>query len=94
MPKSKPVEMLARPEKTSVDPKLIEPVNVSAIINGSSVPRSPREPEISASGCDFRVDRLWCWIRRQCERKLATDIVFIDGYAIDAGVRKVSKDAY
>lgn len=57
-PKKAPVRMLARPEKTSVLARSIEPPMLRAIINGRRVPRSPKEPDSSAKGASRRVLRL------------------------------------
>ena len=53
IPKKTPVTMFHRPENTKVVDKEMELLTAKAIIRGSSVPRSPSEPEISARG-DFR----------------------------------------
>lgn len=53
-----PVKTFARPEKTRVLPRLMDPFRVIAIIKGSSVPRSPNDPESSASGALRSVFRL------------------------------------
>jgi len=45
----RPVRMLVRPVKTSVVEREMEFVRVKAMRSGSSVPRSPREPETSES---------------------------------------------
>ncbi|KAK4131355.1 hypothetical protein BT67DRAFT_343823, partial [Trichocladium antarcticum] len=58
MPNTTPVAMLNRPEKTSVADRSMEPCSASAIMSGSSVPRSPRAPEISAAGDSRSVRRL------------------------------------
>ncbi len=50
-----PVRMLAPPVKSKVEGREIEFVRASAVMSGSSVPKSPRDPDISASGCDFIV---------------------------------------
>lgn len=51
--------MFQIPEKINVDDKEILPVFVKAIIKGSSVPMSPREPEISAQGAARKVLQLY-----------------------------------
>lgn len=63
MPKTAPVTMLKSPEKTRVDDRSIEPCRARAIMSGSRVPRSPRAPEISATG-DSRSVRRLCRLRR------------------------------
>jgi len=50
MPKIRPVRMLARPVKTRVEGRETDRVRVKASRRGRRVPRSPREPESSASG--------------------------------------------
>lgn len=60
--------MLARPEKTRVLGKEMECVMVRAIINGRSVPRSPREPESSERGDVRRVLTLCLVTRRRLVR--------------------------
>jgi hypothetical protein len=50
IPKTTPVSMFHRPENTRVVDREIELLTARAIISGSRVPRSPREPEISATG--------------------------------------------
>ena len=49
-PKAIPVRMFHRPENTSVEDNVMEPLTARAIIIGRRVPRSPRDPEISESG--------------------------------------------
>jgi hypothetical protein len=56
-----PVNMLAAPVNSKVDGSEIELVMTRAVINGSRVPRSPSEPESSASGCDLSVRTLCLW---------------------------------
>jgi hypothetical protein len=67
MPKTIPVIMFHSPENTSVVERDIESWRVSAIIKGRRVPRSPRDPEISAKGVLRNVDTLFEWIRRKSE---------------------------
>ena len=55
IPKKAPVKIFVMPENTSVLPKLIEPLSAIAIIKGSNVPKSPSDPDISASGVCLRV---------------------------------------
>lgn len=50
MPKKTPVRIFQRPEKTRVVEREMELLTANAIISGSRVPRSPRDPEISARG--------------------------------------------
>jgi hypothetical protein len=64
IPKDTPVNMLAAPVKSSVDGRDIEFVRTSTVNSGSSVPKSPSEPEISASGCDVRKSILCLCMRR------------------------------
>ncbi len=59
MPNTAPVTTLKRPEKTSVEDRSTEPCRARAIISGSRVPRSPRAPEISATGDSRSVRRLY-----------------------------------
>ena len=61
--------MFVRPEKTRVLARSIEPLSAIAIIRGSRVPRSPRDPESSTSGEDLRVRTLWAVIERRCSRR-------------------------
>lgn len=56
--------MLARPEMTRVEERETEDVRVKAMRRGRSVPRSPREPEISRRGEEVKVWRLWLWVER------------------------------
>ena len=51
--------MFHKPEKTRVDESDIELLIARAIMSGRSVPRSPREPEISAKGDLRRVETLF-----------------------------------
>jgi hypothetical protein len=61
LPKAIPVKIFHSPLKTRVVESDIEPLTARAIISGKRVPRSPREPEISARG-DFRkVATLLAW---------------------------------
>ena len=50
IPNSRPVRIFESPVKISVDGRCIEWPIVMAMSNGSSVPKSPSEPEISAMG--------------------------------------------
>ena len=61
LPKVTPVRMFHRPENTRVVESDIELLTASAIISGRSVPRSPREPEISAKGDLRKVEILLMW---------------------------------
>lgn len=58
IPKMAPVRMFHSPEKTRVLERDMEFWTARAIINGRSVPRSPRAPEISANGDLLRVAQL------------------------------------
>ncbi len=53
MPNATPVKIFQSPENTRVVDSDIELLTARAIINGSSVPKSPNDPEISERG-DFR----------------------------------------
>ena len=53
--------MFHRPEKTRVVDNEMELLMAKAIMRGSSVPRSPREPEISERGDLRSVDTLFRW---------------------------------
>jgi hypothetical protein len=64
IPNEAPVRMLAAPVNSSVDGKDIEFVTTSAVMSGSSVPRSPKDPESSASGCALIVSILCSCMRR------------------------------
>ncbi len=55
--------MFHSPEKTRVVESDIESWRASAIIKGRRVPRSPRDPEISAQGDLRNVDTLFDWMR-------------------------------
>jgi hypothetical protein len=55
IPNTTPVRIFQRPEKTRVVEREIELLIAKAIIKGRRVPRSPREPEISAKGDALRV---------------------------------------
>ena len=59
IPKKTPVTMFHNPENTKVADKEMELLMAKAIIRGSSVPRSPNEPEISARGDLRRVATLF-----------------------------------
>lgn len=66
IPNVMPVKILAAPVKSRVDGSEIEFVSTRAVMSGRSVPRSPREPESSASGCDLIVLTLCiCELRRR-----------------------------
>jgi hypothetical protein len=58
MPNTTPVKIFAAPVNSSVDGKEIEFASTSAVISGSRVPRSPRDPDSSASGWDLIVSTL------------------------------------
>lgn len=58
IPNITPVSMFHNPENTSVVDSEIELLTASAIISGSRVPKSPRDPEISAKGRAFSVATL------------------------------------
>lgn len=47
IPNMTPVKTFQSPEKTSVVEREIDPLTASAIMSGKSVPKSPRDPEIS-----------------------------------------------
>ena len=74
IPKAKPVKIFARPENTRVVDRDIagttfrEDWLAKAIMIGSNVPRSPKEPEISLNGCRRKVSRLYWEISRSCLR--------------------------
>ena len=59
MPNVTPVTTFHKPEKTSVVDSDIELLTARAIISGSKVPRSPREPLISDRGDRRKVARLF-----------------------------------
>jgi hypothetical protein len=63
MPNTTPVMILNRPENTRVAGRSIDPCSARAIMSGSSVPRSPRAPDISAAGLARSV-RMLCRLRR------------------------------
>lgn len=63
IPKTNPVRMFHRPEKTRVLERDMEFCTARAIISGKRVPRSPRDPEISAMGEPLRVAKLLAWKR-------------------------------
>jgi hypothetical protein len=69
IPKITPVRILNSPENTKVDGRLIEPCNARAIMSGSRVPRSPRAPEISATGDSKSMRRLYRLRRTSSEMK-------------------------
>jgi hypothetical protein len=50
IPKTTPVRIFHRPEKTKVVESDIELLTARAIMSGSRVPRSPKDPEISDKG--------------------------------------------
>jgi hypothetical protein len=66
-PNATPVKMFAAPVKSKVDGNEIEFVSTNAVISGRSVPKSPSEPESSASGWDLMVSRLCLWTPRSRE---------------------------
>jgi hypothetical protein len=53
--------MFHRPENTRVVESDIELLTARAIMSGRRVPRSPREPEISAKGDLRKVETLLMW---------------------------------
>ena len=59
------MKIFARPENTRVEEREMLWLRVRAISMGKSVPRSPREPEISEMGERMRVERLCWWIFRR-----------------------------
>jgi hypothetical protein len=74
-PKNNPVKILAIPEKTRVLEREMVPFTDSAMAMGRNVPRSPSEPDISATGWDLRM----CRFRAEMSRKvLMNDIVHMD----------------
>ena len=70
MPNATPVRILARPLKTRVAEMSMLPVRESEIMSGRRVPRSPREPEISARGCARSVLRLCLWTSRRWDMRV------------------------
>ena len=75
-PNATPVKIFAAPVNNSVDGNEIEFVITSAVMSGSNVPRSPREPDSSASGCDLIVLTLWRWTRQSRVIGPADDMTF------------------
>jgi hypothetical protein len=61
LPKATPVNMFHKPENTSVVESDIESLTARAIMSGRSVPRSPREPDISDRGNFRKVETLLVW---------------------------------
>ena len=59
IPKMAPVRMLNKPVNTRVEGKSMQFEWASAIMSGSSVPRSPTAPEISAAGERRIVSKLY-----------------------------------
>ena len=53
--------MFHKPENTKVVDNDIELLTARAIMSGSSVPRSPREPDISDRGDLRNVETLFAW---------------------------------
>lgn len=66
-----PFMIFHSPENTKVADRDIEPSMAKAIISGSSVPKSPRAPEISEMGEVRNVERLLAACRRIEERAMA-----------------------
>ena len=66
MPNTTPVNMFQSPENIRVVESEIELLTASAIMSGRSVPRSPKEPEISERGDLRKVATLLAWRRRMC----------------------------
>ncbi len=62
MPNTIPVKMFHSPESTRLAEREIDPWTASAIINGRRVPKSPKDPEISATGDLRKVDELFAWM--------------------------------
>lgn len=67
-----PVKILAAPVNNSVDGSEIEFDRTSAVISGRSVPKSPSDPDSSASGCDLMVSILCLLTRRSREVRFET----------------------
>ena len=65
IPKARPVSTFAAPVKRRVEGSDIEFVRTRVVMSGSSVPRSPSEPDSSANGWDFIVSMLCSWVRRK-----------------------------
>ena len=61
LPKTTPVNMFHKPENTRVVDSDMELLTARAIMSGSSVPRSPREPDISDRGDLRNVETLFVW---------------------------------
>jgi hypothetical protein len=57
-PNVMPVTIFAAPVNRSVEGRDIEFVRTKAVMSGSKVPRSPREPDSSASGASLKVEIL------------------------------------
>lgn len=70
--------MFQKPEKISVVDKEIERLTAKAIISGRRVPRSPNEPEISASGDLLRVATLFLLISRMFEKAMFSTIFVLE----------------
>jgi hypothetical protein len=79
MPKMTPVIIFHIPENTRVVERDIEPCRASAIINGKRVPRSPRDPDISAKGDARSVDTLFEWTRRKFEMAMIVQMWSLRG---------------
>jgi hypothetical protein len=46
----------------------------SAIISGKSVPRSPKDPDISVKGDLRRVDKLFAWMRLSLKKAMTSEL--------------------
>lgn len=88
MPKKTPVKILASPEKTSVEPRSMEPVMAIAIMRGSNVPRSPRAPDSSASGDVLSVRTLCWWMRRSSDCQVMLKLVSDDSDDVREDMKK------
>jgi hypothetical protein len=77
IPNATPVSTLAAPVKRSVAGNEIDLVMTRAVMSGRSVPRSPRDPESSASGADAKVSTLCLWTLRSRGKGFPIDTMML-----------------
>ena len=71
--------MFQKPENIRVAERDIDLFTAKAIVKGSKVPRSPKDPEISERGAALKVETLFAWKRRICAKVMILLVKIMQG---------------